>query len=303
MACCGQEAGKLKAKQMRNFIVAILIFSLFLTGAYALAEETADEFYLKGRFAEAEKAYARSDMDHPKDLRYRYNRGCAAFQKSDYKGARAAFESVIRRTKDKELSFKASYNLGNTAFRSGDFEGAAAHYKKAIQVNRDNEDARYNLELSLRELKKQKEKAKKEPKQPQGPGDQKDKKGDRSQEGQEGQSDEKAPPGQEKTDKADKGDKESRKDPQREDGNRQGLDRMPKEEKEDLAGELKPRQGMAGDEAEEERSGKPPQAGVAAFDRKKAEALLDNLKEDRSRFLRFQVPEGKKQGVRSGKDW
>jgi hypothetical protein len=45
-----------------------------------------------------------------------------------------------------------------------------------------------------------------------------------------------------------------------------------------------------------------PEPG-AVLDRKKAEALLDNLKEDRSKFLRFQIPEDKKQGVPSGKDW
>jgi hypothetical protein len=39
------------------------------------------------------------------------------------------------------------------------------------------------------------------------------------------------------------------------------------------------------------------------LDKKKAEALLDNLQEDRSRFLQFQIPEDKRTGVTSGKDW
>jgi len=47
--------------------------------ARSSAAETPDELYRKGRFSEAEKAYAGMDMDHPKDLRYRYNRGCAAW--------------------------------------------------------------------------------------------------------------------------------------------------------------------------------------------------------------------------------
>ena len=47
----------------------------------------------------------------------------------------------------------------------------------------------------------------------------------------------------------------------------------------------------------------PPDVSGAMLDRKKAEALLENIKEDRSRFLRFQVPEDKKNGVPSGKDW
>lgn len=66
----------------------------------------------------------------------------------------------------------------------------------------------------------------------------------------------------------------------------------------DLSGELRPLQAMA----EQDEDQTPDQPG-AVLDRKKAEALLDNLKEDRSRFLRFQIPEDKKRGVKSGKDW
>ena len=41
----------------------------------------------------------------------------------------------------------------------------------------------------------------------------------------------------------------------------------------------------------------------AMMDKKKAEALLDNIKENRSKYLRFQVPREKRGGVPSGKDW
>ena len=52
------------------------------------AGDNADELYRSGRFSEAEKLYAGADMDNPKDIRYRYNRGCAAYQNSDYEGGR-----------------------------------------------------------------------------------------------------------------------------------------------------------------------------------------------------------------------
>ena len=42
---------------------------------------------------------------------------------------------------------------------------------------------------------------------------------------------------------------------------------------------------------------------VSMIDKKKAGALLDNIKEDRSRYLRLQIPQDKKNGVSSGKDW
>ncbi|MCP4665675.1 MAG: hypothetical protein GY849_04835 [Deltaproteobacteria bacterium] len=73
----------------------------------------------KGRFAEAEKAYAAADMDHPRDIRYRYNRGCAAYQNSDYKGALAAFSSVIRRTKEEDTRFSSRFFQKGVADETG----------------------------------------------------------------------------------------------------------------------------------------------------------------------------------------
>ena len=79
-------------------------FLLFLLPAYAAASENPDELYEQGRFAEAEKIYSQKDMDNPKDLRYRYNRGCAAYQSGDYKGALAAFTSVSKRTEQTDVT-------------------------------------------------------------------------------------------------------------------------------------------------------------------------------------------------------
>jgi hypothetical protein len=47
----------------------------------------------------------------------------------------------------------------------------------------------------------------------------------------------------------------------------------------------------------------PPEASTAMIDRKKAEALLDNVQEDRSRFLQYQLSKEKRRGPQSGKDW
>jgi Ca-activated chloride channel family protein len=47
-------------------------------GPNALGATTPDELYRQGKYEDAEKSYAQGDMDHPKDIRYRYDRGCAA---------------------------------------------------------------------------------------------------------------------------------------------------------------------------------------------------------------------------------
>ena len=307
----------------RKVTICVLLFWLILS-PHAQAAQDPDELYRQGNFAEAEKAYAASDMDHPKDLCYRYNRGCAAYQNADYQGAMAAFSSVLRRSQaedghNSETRFKAAYNLGNAAFKLGDFKSAVAYYKEAIVCNHESEDAKYNLELSVMELEKQEknkteqsetksqddsgkseaqddqsktgtkekgpdnkarekspdqEKSQEESQEPSQAQDQKDAKS-QSESGQRGESE------QEKTTRADHGQEAGQDSPK------------------DLSGELKAMQGFEGGDEEDQASGPV----MSSTDKKKAEALLDNIKEDRSRFLRFQVPKDKKHGVESGKDW
>ena len=64
----------------KNLKYKIILFMLTISvTAPALAEQP-DDLYREGKFSEAEKAYTKADMDNPRDIRYRYNRGCAAFQ-------------------------------------------------------------------------------------------------------------------------------------------------------------------------------------------------------------------------------
>jgi Ca-activated chloride channel family protein len=281
----------------------------------ALAAENADELYMEGRFAEAEEAYADSDMDHPKDIRYRYNRGCAAYQNADYQGAMAAFSSVLRRAEDKETQFKASYNLGNTAFKQSDFKAATAHYKQAILYKPENEDAKHNLELAIKEVEKLKQNQGENQKaQPQGESQQTEDQGGQSETEQQGKDSDKpskdkpseeeqsreSTQDQEQADRKDQGESEQQAESGQAKGTEQDQPRRTGEETpQDLSGELRSLLGIPEEPKGEETQ--PP--SVSMIDKKKAEALLDNIKEDRSRFLRLQIPQEKKYGVPSGKDW
>lgn len=278
------DKGRAKLKTAFRFLILFFVYG-FIQHAFAtqtLATENADELYRSSRFKEAEKAYAGMDMDNPKDIRYRYNRGCAAYQSGQYKEASASFSSVMRRAEDKVVQFKAAYNLGNTAFKQGDFESAAMHYKKALIHNPSNEDARYNLELTLRALEKLKKEKKKEPKHEsrgEESGKQKEKNGDKETD--------KPPSGPEK------------ESGQKKDGETEKTAKPEKERNENLSGELRPLQDLPEMEKKDGTSG-PVGSGT---DKKKAEALLDNMKENQSRFLRFVIPDEKQRGVPSGKDW
>lgn len=65
---------------------------------------------------------------------------------------------MLRKAENNEMRFRTAYNLGNTAFMQDDFSAAMAYYKQAIFCNPLSEDAKYNLELTLRALQKLNEK-------------------------------------------------------------------------------------------------------------------------------------------------
>jgi len=305
---------------LKNHVKTLIFLFSFIFCTQVLAAEDPDELYSEGRFAEAQEAYNNLDMKNPKDIRFRYNRGCAAYQNSDYQGAMAAFSSVLRRTKSKDPSakgddkirFRAAYNMGNVAFRQGDFVSAVKYYKEVILYNSQSDDARYNLELSLKKLEEQKKKE--EESKPEGSkGDkERDKQSEEEKDGKDSRSssdektpdektqDEKETQGMDREQKEDKSGPEGREKREKEDG---AASEKRQEAKggssKDLSGELKPRQELA----EQQGENQVPDSRASVMNKKKAEALLDNINEDRSRFLRFQIPEEKRNGVSSGRDW
>jgi Ca-activated chloride channel family protein len=185
------------------------------------------------------------------------------------------------------------------------------YYKQALLYHHNAESAKHNLELALRELDKHRKNEPPEQESPSGEGSGRKEEGkdqpdaeDREENpdrGSEGTSpDRKA--SEDEGQRSGKGDKKSGRDKEnqqemtpRTEGGLNAEEEGPK----DFSGDLKPNQALPG---AQEDNDTPPQP-VYSLDKKKAEALLDNIKEDRSRFLRFQVPKEKAHGVRSGKDW
>ena len=298
------RVGKSSAARTGLLLMISMAFS-FTAAARSLAAESPDELFRKGRYTEAEKAYAQSDMDNPKDLRYRYNRGCAAYQNGDYQTAAAAFASVLRRSEDNEVRFKAAYNMGNAAFKQGDFQSAADYFKQALGYDSSNPDARYNLEIALRALQKQKDQQSRDQQQ-QDSGSEQDqseseKKQDEQSPSSEDQSSERSqnPEQQKESDSAESKNKEESAAAQKPDNQSQADQQPGQESQPDMSGELKAR-----DEAQPEKGeGRQQQPASAAMDKQKAEALLDNIQENRARVLQLQTSKQRRQGVESGKDW
>jgi Ca-activated chloride channel family protein len=244
-------------------------------------------------------------MDRPRDIRYRYNQGCAAFQNGDEQGASAAFSSVLRRAKEDEMRFKASYNLGNISFRQGDFSGAVDHFRHALMYDGSSEHARHNLEMALREMERQKKNKEQEQEN-----DQRDEAHDRKmkedsprKKPEKQKEDEPPKDGSHQEDKKDsgaRGDSGEQRSPQEAGKNtREPGESSPLESPRDLSGNLKPLHGAPS----VKESATLQEERAAAMERKKAEALMDNIQEDLSGLLKYRIPEESKHGAPSGKDW
>jgi Ca-activated chloride channel family protein len=274
---------------------------ILLAAVPTAAAADPDALYRQGRFAEAEKAYAVADMDRPREITYRFNKGCAAYQAGNYEAAFAAFSSVLGRAEarrpgesapDKELLFRGGYNLGCAAFKKGDYAAAVSGFRKALMHRPENPDARHNLELALRELEKQKDRTPGKPKDaaPKDRGDQKREDSTSSPKGNE--------KGEREPDAKDQAsNKEERPDQA---ANQKGSgQREDHGQAQDLSGDLTPlREGT-----DQAREGSPMDKERQMIDRKRAEALLDNIRENPLRALRHQRGQERARAPLSGKDW
>lgn len=92
----------------------------------------------------------RIDEDDP---RVRFNAGTAHLAAGNERRAVELLERAAKEA-DPALSPTAHYNLGNARLAAGDAAGAVAAYKQALRANPADANAKFNLELALREREK-----------------------------------------------------------------------------------------------------------------------------------------------------
>ncbi|MBL0717628.1 MAG: VWA domain-containing protein [Desulfosarcina sp.] len=299
---------KISGSGLLGIIAAIILCS----PNHGLATENPEELYKQGNYQEAEKAFIKKDMDHPEDVRNRYNRGCASFQNSNYEGASAAFRSALKRTKqnkrNKQIRFQSAYNLGNSLFKQGKLQASADAFKQAIKLNPGDEDARYNYGLALKmieEHKKQEEKQKEKQENDQEQNkkddkkkkDSKDQNKDQNNKEQHNDDNVNKPEDQNKKDQDNKSNEKKDKKNQNQD-KKQDDQEQNKKESEQKKMPDQPNKG--GDESQGAGTSEEYKAGDMS--RNKAEAFLDNIDENPSEINRFRF-RGKKHLPSSGKDW
>jgi hypothetical protein len=110
--------------------------------------------YGEGDHASALSAFEGAAGSRPDDPVARFNMADGLYKSGKYDEAAALFRN-LGADAAAPLAGPSRYNLGNALFQKQDFPGAVQAYRDALRVLPADADTRRNLELALRELKKQ----------------------------------------------------------------------------------------------------------------------------------------------------
>ena len=131
---------------------------LLSTITQAQEENTAiangNRLYKEGKFDQAMEEYQLALSRNPTNAIAHYNLAAALFRNSKLEEAQKEYESTQQQTRDNILKQKATYNNGVTFTKQNKLEESIIVYKEALRMNPADEDARFNLQKALEELRK-----------------------------------------------------------------------------------------------------------------------------------------------------
>jgi Ca-activated chloride channel family protein len=111
--------------------------------------------YRKGRARAAVDPADTAARLAPNDPTVQYDAGTVHLGAGDSRKAVSLLEKAAKKA-EPGLSPAAHYNLGNAKLAAGDADGAVEAFKEALREQPESQDAKHNLELALREARKQK---------------------------------------------------------------------------------------------------------------------------------------------------
>lgn len=271
----------------RSALATVSAMAILLSAGVASAD-TAARLFEQGKYDEALARYKKAAEKEPENWPLFYNLGATAYKAGQIEEAAKAFGKALG-SPDPTLQAKAFYNLGNTSFRVGEaaeaqqpaqaipaYENSLKAYESALAIDPNDEDAKFNRDLAkkkIEELKKQ------------------------QQEQQQQQQDQKP---EQKDDKKDQ--------KQDEPPNQQQQQQQPKEQKPEEQKDQPPQpQDPSKPEPKQPQADSKPQPSEAMtnnFDRVRAAALLDNLREEEKNWNFFpELQMDLKASSEPEKDW
>ena len=157
----GSATAAARRAPRRSANAAALALLVFTTGAGVGDLEKGNRLYREGKYEEAAAAYQRVVDSGKASPQAHYNLGTALLALGRYEEAGAHFQRALQGVQP-ELRERTFYNLGNRfladARESGDLrqqgemlDAAIEAYKRTLRLDPQDVDAKWNLEMALRE--------------------------------------------------------------------------------------------------------------------------------------------------------
>jgi len=140
-------------------LIALISLMLIVSACGSSAAQynnQGNNYFAEAAYDDALGEYSAAKEANPELAEPYYNSGNALQNKGDLKAAVDQTQPALRMTgNNDELAEKAFYNLGNSYFLAEDWPAAIKAYQEALLLKSNDSDAKYNLELALRNLQQQ----------------------------------------------------------------------------------------------------------------------------------------------------
>jgi Ca-activated chloride channel family protein len=142
-------------------VLCFLCLSCWL-GLQADTPRKARQYMERGQYADAMRIYDELAVKHPKDSRYYYNAGVAAYKAMKFAEAQEYFDAASL-SEDLDLQQQSFYNRGNALFKAGEEEAnferktqmwkeAIDQFDHAVNLNETDQMAQDNLQFVKQQL-------------------------------------------------------------------------------------------------------------------------------------------------------
>ena len=174
----GRRARVFSGRKRRMVQTALLVFALSNTLGFGIGDlERGNRLYRAGDYEGAAAAYGRVVSAGKATPQVHYNLGTALLALGRNEEAEQHFQQALRGV-DPELRERTFYNLGNRFLVEGRaqedlkaqeqlLEGAIGAYQRALRIDPADTDAKWNLELALREREQNQQQQQSNPQQSQ----------------------------------------------------------------------------------------------------------------------------------------
>lgn len=252
-----------------------IVFYAFYIGSFAICQDQGLDNFNSERFLEAQNYYDSILLEDSNNPKAHYGKGSSEYMLENYDNAQTSYNEALNTSEDK-LRAKALYNLGNISFKNNKLEEALALYRKALELDPSDDEARYNYEYI---------KYQKSPPEEKNNDDNSEKEQD---ENKEKKKEEEGNKNEEEEDKKDSEDEKNQNDEKK--------DRENNEDKKQEESNQNDDSSMNNEESEQQ-----PQNQKKSQDLKKAESILDAIKNDEKVMQKQLIQKAKTKKLL--KDW